>query len=744
MINSARVILCLFLISQLSLAQTADSSISSNNTLKKSGLIDSVATSDDFDNQLLIKPTIGLGVGMFSFYGDVLTKKFQKPTVSRIAYNLSVSQAITKKLDLSFNVIFGKLGANERLSPNNRNLNFESEIRAGGVSLSYNFIDLTASDRFASPFISAGIESFEFLSKTDAFDKFGNEYFYWADGSIRNIAENSTNANSATEIYRDYSYESDIREMDLDSFGKYQERSFAIPIGIGLNFKLNDYLNFKLGTTYHLTFTDYIDGVTSDSKGSRKGNSKNDNFLMSYCSISYNFGNKEEKDDNINEQYDGTDFLAIDLGDYDGDGVVDFIDECQGTPAGVDVDSVGCPFDDDDDNYPNYKDDEIMSTANSFVDVKGVELSAQQIEEIYHRYIDSTMSFAQVDFTTHKGTKPTIDPSKKVYSVDLGTFEKGLPADLMTKFLSIQDITTNNRGNSTTTYTAGKYDNLAAAESRIQELIENGLTDLKIVYKKGGTLYDVNPSEYNSSPNSIANSNRSNPNQNEDITSNKTGKNTTSSQTTIANKSESGNSQEDRLAVSGVVLRIQLGAYSKPISKNVFKGISDLIVVKTDDGLYKYMTGSHSNFEAAAKHKLKMVVDGYEGAFITAYNDGKRVTLKEAGATPAIKGDKLDTQDDNQTIKIRKDLVKFKVQIGVFRNQPPNDKLAIFAKLDNLIGEKTKSGLTRYVVGSFDNYNEAQAYKKEINTKYGLSDAFVVALFNNDYISIQEAIELLK
>src|SRR4029078_237240 len=125
---------------------------------------------------------------------------------------------------------------------------------------------------------------------TDAKDANGNTYYYWSDGTIRNIDQNAPNAGTAVELKRDYTYESDVREMNVDGFGKYAERSFAIPIGIGAAFKINDFFDFKLGTTMHFTFTDNIDGITFMSKGSRQGNDKYDNFMMTSCSIHYNFG----------------------------------------------------------------------------------------------------------------------------------------------------------------------------------------------------------------------------------------------------------------------------------------------------------------------------------------------------------------------------------------------------------------------------------------------------------------------
>jgi hypothetical protein len=42
--------------------------------------------------------------------------------------------------------------------------------------------------------VSFGIMGFEFLSKTDLKDRNGNTYYYWSDGSIKNMAEGSANA----------------------------------------------------------------------------------------------------------------------------------------------------------------------------------------------------------------------------------------------------------------------------------------------------------------------------------------------------------------------------------------------------------------------------------------------------------------------------------------------------------------------------------------------------------------------
>ena len=748
--------LLFLLLTSVLYSQTAEKSLSDSTSAP------SETREKKLEEGFVFKPALGLGTGMFSFYGDLYNKNFQAPMVSRIGYDLNVSQRLNDYLQFNFYVLFGKLGANERNAPNNRNLNFESQIRAGGINLTYNFDHFLPKKRDASPYISIGIESFEFLSKTDLYDQYGNKYFYWSDGSTRNIDESAPNAFMAVEVKRDYTYESDIRELNIDGFGKYAERSWAIPVGAGALFKINDYWTFKVGATMHFTLTDYIDGVSNESLGNRTGKKSNDKFMMSSFSVHYNFGMKEKRADEVDEDYfKDIDFFALDLSDLDKDGVSDANDSCQGTPEGVPVDLKGCPLDDDHDEVPNFKDDELDSPKDSFVDVKGVQLNDSIIDYQYRFYMDSTGAFATVVRHDHNGKEVYNTLYQKEYSVDVGTFKKGLPPELMTKFLSIGDISSTNIDDSTTIYTAGKFNNLLDAELRKKQLIDEGLTNAKVVYKQGGKFYDApaysatNPKNGNNTSNSnntngnntANNTNSNNTNTNSNTNTNTNTNNTTNNTNSNTNTTNTNTNANTNSTSTGgaVVIRVQLGAYKNRLSKNVFKDINDLIEIKTDDGLYKYMSGSFSTVEDAAKHKVNLLLKGYQGAFITAYKDGKRVSLKDAGATPQKKEDIDESGSDNSEVNaVNKKLVTFKVQVGVFKSEPPADKLAKFEKIKGVSKETTPTGLNRYSVGPFADYASAQASKENLIKNIGIDDAFILAFFNGEYITIQEALELLK
>ncbi len=700
-------------------------------------------TSDEF----IFKPTIGLGTGMFSFFGDMYLKHFQSPQVSRVGYELNVSQSINSYLKLNFNVLSGNLGANERFGNNGRNLNFESRIFLGGVQVIYDFGNFLPANREATPYVATGFETFEFNSKTDLFDSKGNRYYYWSDNSIRNMSETDPHAENAVEIKRDYTYETDLQKLNRDGFGKYPEHSFAIPVSAGVNFKINDYLNFKIGATMHFTLTDYIDGITANSTENRAGNKGKDKFLMTSFGLSYNFGINKKGAKTEEENYfqdNGVDFLALENEDQDGDGVNDFLDSCQGTPAGVPVDLKGCPLDDDEDAVPTYKDVEVNSRVDAFVDEKGLELTDSVIAYRYNFYLDSTGSFAKVEVHDHNGAIIKDRFIEKEYSVELGIFKTGLPPELMTQFLSIDDISTTVLDDSTTVYTAGAFSGRQAAETRKQELLASGLTNIKVVYKQRGTFHDLED-DYTSNTSKTSTGGVAVP----------TGTGTTTDKNTIATTKNTAKTQNvyrdsktargiipGEIKTPGIVFRVQLGAYRKPLSKNVFPEVRDLIEIKTDDSLYKYMTGTFKTIDDAAKHKANMLMKGYEGAFITAYKDGNRISLKKAGATPINTGDDITEVSDHTPISgVTKKLVVYKVQVGAFKTNSSAQR-AKFEKIK--ITKETSRGYNRYLTGEFSDYESALKHKNELLKNNTVVEAFVIAFFNGQIISLQEAAELLK
>jgi hypothetical protein len=51
--------------------------------------------------------------------------------------------------------------------------------------------------------------------------------------------------------------------------------------------------------------------------------------------------------------------------------------------------------------------------------------------------------------------------------------------------------------------------------------------------------------------------------------------------------------------------------------------------------------------------------------------------------------------------------------------------------------------MIRYTVGTFNDYSKADKYRQKLADK-GFTEAFVIAVFKGQVISIQDALELLK
>ncbi len=673
----------------------------------------------------LSKPTIGLGTGLFSYYGDVLGNKFQFPFTSRIGYELFINYRLSESFLFDFYVLFGKLGANERLGM--RNENFLSEIRLGGIRFNYDFSNFLKEKAVLKPFIFTGIESFEFLSKTDLFDKNNFAYNYWSDGSIRDAVENGPSAQSAQIIKRDYIYETDIRELNKDKFGKYLERSFAIPVGAGISMEIGKRARLKFTSTMHLTFTDFIDGITDKSLGNRVGRKGNDNFLMNSISLHYDLGIDQRKE-KLKDAYNSPEELyVLDNSDADGDGVIDELDSCHGTPPGVRVDARGCPIDDDKDLVYNERDKELNTALGAPVDTVGVTLTDATFQKWYDAYTDtSEIKFRLIDLDTATLREKYVSsyrPRKRYFTVQIDNYKNGIPAEDLTKILGLTDVKSYTNPDSSISYTIGNFDTPSKAREMEAKLKQEGFKNAKAgVSEKGDGKFDraLSAEELIDIVKKEDGATKINP------TDDKTNK--------------------PLIDVSKVVYRVQLGAYRKQLSVGFFRNTGNVVAAVTEDGLYKYLSGSYPTLVDAASYRADMVLEGYTDAFIAAYKGGKRIPLSEAGAIPTQDSipfvEELD-ENVNTGSALDKSKIVFKIQIGVFKNEALGDAAIASKGLINIEKATTIGNLVKFTAGSFTAYQDAINYKNEVIAN-GFPGAFIVAYFNNESIPLTEALELLK
>lgn len=658
-------------------------------------------------SRVQLKPTFSLGTGMLGFYGDVgFQSKSYSPLVSRIGYELRASAPVTEWLEVGLFALHGRLSANERNT--SRNLNFESRITTGGLQFTYNFHHLLKPGRTVEPWVSIGFETMEFLSKTDLMDGQGRRYNYWSDGTIRDIAEDAPNAENAVEIQRDYSYESDVRESNVDGFGKYEEQTWAVPVGVGVKMLLPHGFDARIGATMHFTGTDFIDGVSSNSLGDRKGDGRNDRFLFTSFSVGYAISTKPRKKKwkptLSPEQMDAIAYND----DEDGDGVMDWNDRCPHTPPGVAVDQHGCPLDSDGDGVPDYRDDEAGTLAGTPVDARGVTITDDDLLRAWLNFKDSanvTIITSRVESFGPVG-KPKVTraatPAKRTYVVKVGSQVEGISEELIQRILSLPDVRTIERGD-TTFYIVGSYDDLPEAIKRELQLKGQGFEGT-VMMEQNGKLLDLPSGGIT-------------PREEEVLT-----------KLTPSTPEQPGQ----------VVVRVQLGAFRHRLSQNIFTGISDLVTLKGSDGLTRYYTGSFTDINEAAKHKVNMLLNGFEGAFLVAFKDGKRVSITEAGAQ--LTGP--ENLNDIPLGSINTDNLKFRVQLGTFAGNVPMETMSKYVDLGNVKPVASQSAV-RYLYGEYPTRTAAEEARKELRN-LGFEDAFVVGEMNGRIIQAEDAEKLLN
>jgi hypothetical protein len=370
--------------------------------------------------------SVGLGLGMTSFNGDldlnqgiIFTSRF------KTAYHAYVEKRFGKVLGVSLQGTMGKLSENQKSI--NSNLNFETKFQQVGLNVSAHF-DWNG-DQHIAPFISAGASYMMFQPYTDILNENGTPYYYWSDGSIRNLSEFDDQGNLSQQnlanskiITRDYDYETELNTtFDSSVTNNYKKNTLVFPVTAGVKMKLFEFLEARLSATYNVTQSDFIDNYKEGG---------NDAFFYGAFSMHYTIGKKyiQPKE----KHYENVNFASIEKEDQDGDGVIDIDDRCANTKKGIPVDKYGCPMDDDQDGVPNYKDKEVDTKANAHVDGQGRTIKPEDFAKL-----DSIRKGIYVVRSARLNESPSDETLRELgIEIEQGMKERGGPKSaLPNKFL---------------------------------------------------------------------------------------------------------------------------------------------------------------------------------------------------------------------------------------------------------------------------------------------------------------------
>ena len=252
-------------------------------------------------------PTVSVNVGFNHAFTDVRLSDGPSP-VRQLGYQLTITQRVTKFLNAGFELYTGSVYGEEQRGL--FNLNYRTSLVSPRLSLEYNFYPLLKPDskgrQLIRPYIGFGLGMVLFRSKGDLKDANGNPYQYWSNGGVYAEEEGSVDISEATLLERDFEYETDLRDANLDGFRKYSQMAFSLPVNAGIRFQISKNIGVNAAFAYVLNVTDLIDNVNSESVGARQGTAGFDNHLFGSVGLSVFLGrtkpSSEPKKPRFNEE----------------------------------------------------------------------------------------------------------------------------------------------------------------------------------------------------------------------------------------------------------------------------------------------------------------------------------------------------------------------------------------------------------------------------------------------------------
>ncbi len=202
----------------------------------------------------------------------------------------------------------------------------------------------------------------------------------------------------------------------------------------------------------------------------------------------------------------------------------------------------------------------------------------------------------------------------------------------------------------------------------------------------------------------------------------------------------------DPVLPAGLVYRLQIAVFSKPVDPETFKGIAPVSGFSVQgSNVKRYYAGMFRKARDAGKALLAVKQLGFRDAFLTAVMNGEPVSLdratlleKEWGNRPLIVKEKpvdMPRQDPvPQTLTFRVEIAR--------SAKPANDEtVAVYRKIAGNRGMNiisTSDGSFAYLIGKFITFESAFEYS-DLLVRNGYRDAKVTAWIGESEIDVETA-----
>ena len=405
----------------------------------------------DVEQTIPFQPMFSFGTAYHSFQGDIMG-----PESNSLLGNMGYRAGI--RLNISQNVDASLLFSNTSFFEKNEDASFESNVDAVGLHFGYTLNSVFKKSRI-SPYLTAGLQSLSFKTLNES------NQFKWTE----------------------------------------RESTIAIPLGLGLRLNISERIDLDATINYTIAMGDIDKSVEDNS----------DKFISANFTVHYDlFTPKPNQNIYLDESYYAdVNFNAMDIEDEDGDLVADVDDYCPKTPIGVKVSQFGCPLDSDNDGIPDYIDQEENTLEGAVVDEKGVQLTDDKYRSMYSDYEAASREYAnfynenEIKRENYKTTDAyliakanafnkayndgevfdnTVEGLK--YKVKIGAFSDVVPANVINKYLSLDDLESIPQDDGMVIYAVGTYNSLEEALGREYELEAKGFDDTYILVDNNGSV----------------------------------------------------------------------------------------------------------------------------------------------------------------------------------------------------------------------------------------------------------------
>ena len=385
-------------------------------------------------------------------------------------------------------------------------------------------------------------------------------------------------------------------------------------------------------------------------------------------------------------------------------------------------------------------------------------------------------------------------PDGLMFKVQIGAFKSPLPNNT---FKGLSPVIAQTTPSGYIRYMAGNFQQYENANAVKNDLKNSGYNDAFVVAYYNGVRINLNEATTKAKEAGqnveLATSNNTSAGlaTNANISKNNTVPNTTNN--TNFNSTESVVVTNELEKLNGLLYTVQIGVYSQQVTRSQLFNLKPIYTEQLPSGLYRYTAGIYNQPDKIIEDKRKVVNLGVKDAFVSSYYNSKRIPFTDGKKLQSENTNlKMETQNpiifngiDNTSIitnnpntstntpvinntpttavvafsngvtkgptptpengvKTDDAGISYKVQVGAYRYQVPNDVASKLLSIKTWpVNNIVINGLYIYTFGNFNGVSFAKKLRDEA-VSLGITDAFITVYKDGKKLYGAEATQYLN